>query len=197
MVWGAWSPNGAFALAWRDRRDGGAGQAASFRIYAARSLDAGATFEPNLPVSAMPSPGITLYEGNDFIGIAHTDTSITCTWADARLSQVALQLYSHRAPLTVAALAVGPQAFSPGSLSVLESPGHLAISVQVIAWADGPTRVSLWDVGGRRIAQATRSCGRGSAQRFDFPGAGLCSGVYLVSAESGGRTLARRAVLLR
>jgi hypothetical protein len=92
---------------------------------------------------------------------------------------------------------VGPREPSPGSLSLLDSPGHAAISVQLIAWADGPTRVSVWDIGGRRVAQATRSCDRGSTQRFDFSGGGLRSGIYLVSAESAGRTLVRRAALLR
>ena len=197
MLWSAWSPNGALALAWRDRRAGGAGQSAPFRIYAARSLDAGVTFEPNLQVSTTSSPGITLVEGNDFIGIVHSDTSLTCTWADARLSQIALQLYSDHARLTAAALAVGPQADLPGALSALESPSRATISVQVLAWADGPVRVSLWDVGGRRVAQASRDLARGSVRRFDFPGAGLRSGIYLVSAESAGRTLVRRVALLR
>ena len=197
MVWGAWAPGGAYALAWRDRRDGGPGQQAPFRIYAARSPDGGASFEPNVVVSSGSSPGITLIAGNDFVGIAHSDTSITCTWADARLSAIALQLYADHARLSPVPLAVGPRTYSSAELRVLESPSRASIAVQVVGGSAGTTVLSLWDVGGRRIATSAHITGPGGSTRIDLPATGLRSGVYLVSAEVGGRTLVKRVVLLR
>ncbi len=84
MVWSAFSPNGTYAVAWRDRRNGVTNDTSSFEIYAAVSLDGGATFYPNYCLSSEQSPFINQQRGNDFIGVALSDNYLYVVWSDNR-----------------------------------------------------------------------------------------------------------------
>lgn len=196
MVSGAWAPNGAWALAWRDRRESGTGQSAAFKVYGARSLNSGNTWPANVAVSASPSPGIVLVNGNDFLGIAHTDTALTSTWADARLSGLSLQLYSNHARLAPVTLTV-PDVPPITTPRLVLSADRKRLAVTFVSWCDGTIEVSAWDIAGRRVGRSLLTPGRGADAHVEFPSTALPSGVYLISASGGGTRARARALLLR
>jgi hypothetical protein len=84
MSWGAFAPNGTYGLAWRDRRNGVTNDTSNFEVYAAVSTDGGASFSANYCLSSMQSPFINMVRGNDFIGVAMTNSTVFTDWSDYR-----------------------------------------------------------------------------------------------------------------
>jgi len=197
MLWGAWAQDGTYAIAWRDRRNAGAGQSAAFRVYASRSIDGGVTFQPNVPVSASASPAITFVDGNDFLGVALTSNALVCTWADARVSPLGLQLYAARLSLTPIVTDVPVARQDLLHVRALACPSASPLAVEVRGAGDQPIELGLWDVEGRQVARTT-IVGSGAAPvRAELARDALAGGVYLVSARSQGRTAVAKVVVLR
>jgi hypothetical protein len=84
MCWGGFSANGSYAALWRDRRDGTQGQTSDYRIYGAASADGGNSFGANFALSSTLSPLSIPVTGNDFLGVALSDTLVFGAWADKR-----------------------------------------------------------------------------------------------------------------
>lgn len=99
MVWADFSPSGNLALAWRDRRLNGTGSTVPFDIYIASSTDGVTTFSPNLRVTTVASPYFLVPQGNSFIGLAATDSSIYTNWGDYRNTPV-WNIYFNKTDLT-------------------------------------------------------------------------------------------------
>ena len=86
--WLAYSSSGTLAIAWRDRRAGGAGPfTVPFEIY-----DNGATFAANQRLSDAVSPSPDLESGNDFIAVSATDSAFAVVWGDDRSGAIAIEL---------------------------------------------------------------------------------------------------------
>ena len=94
MCWGGFSSDGKFAALWRDRRDGTTGQYSGYRIYGAYSTNGGTTFQPNFAISQTLAPQSIPIDGNDFLGVALSDTVVSGTWADKRT--ISSQIYFNR-----------------------------------------------------------------------------------------------------
>lgn len=86
MVWASFSPTGKFGMAWRDRRLNGTGITVPFDIYATVALDTSLNFSPNTKITSVASPYFNVPQGNSFIGIAMSDSSIFMNWGDYRNS---------------------------------------------------------------------------------------------------------------
>jgi hypothetical protein len=86
MSWGAFSANGIYAVAWRDRRNGITNDTSNYEVYSSVSLDGGVSFKPNYCLSSAPSPFINVIRGNDFLGVALNNTSLFSAWSDNRNS---------------------------------------------------------------------------------------------------------------
>lgn len=196
MCWGAWTPAGAYVLAWRDRRGQTGGQNAPFRIYASRSIDGGVTFQPNVAVSQTASPVIDFAKGDDFLGIALSDTAAYATWSDARGGPIAIQLYADHATLAAPVLAVPPPVPAPANLRVLGSPGRGVFAVTFTPWASGEASLACVDIGGRRVLARTRRVDAGSPAEFALETRGLPPGVYEVRVTLAGRAERARAVVV-
>ncbi len=84
LVWGSFAPNGTYGAAWRDRRNTGKGDSASFEIYAATSVNGGSSFTPNFLISDSVSPPVLIEHGDDFLGCALTDSALYVSWSDLR-----------------------------------------------------------------------------------------------------------------
>jgi hypothetical protein len=80
MCWGGYNKNGIYASAWRDRRNETDGQLSKYQVDAGYFQN---TWK-NDSVSAARGSLYTPVDGNDFLGIAVSDSFINCTWADAR-----------------------------------------------------------------------------------------------------------------
>jgi hypothetical protein len=93
--WIAYSPTGTIGIAWRDRRlSERTDPLAPFDVYYTYSKDRGAHFAPNIRLSDASSPvmmNVTM--GNDFLGVALTNTKLVADWADYRSGMV-FQIYS-------------------------------------------------------------------------------------------------------
>jgi len=84
MSWGTFSPNGIYAVAWRDRRNGITNDTSDFEVYTSISVDGGQSFGPNFCLSSMPSPFINQIRGNDFLGITLNNSDVFVAWSDYR-----------------------------------------------------------------------------------------------------------------
>jgi hypothetical protein len=196
MCWGAWSPGGAYVLAWRDRRGQTGGQLAPFRIYAARSLDGGVTFQPNVAISQTASPVVNFSKGDDFLGIAASDTAAFATWADARNGPIAVQLYTNHATLAAPVLDAPAPDARLRAVRVLGSPGAGPFTVAFTAWATGEAKVECLDVSGRRVAACRVVATAHVPAQAMLADRALAPGVYEVRVTLGARTERARAVAL-
>ncbi len=84
FCWGGFSSNGIYTALWRDRRDGTAGPLSDYRIYGASSVDKGAVFGSNFPLSKTLAALSVPTTGNDFLGVCLTDSLVYGAWADKR-----------------------------------------------------------------------------------------------------------------
>jgi hypothetical protein len=84
MCWGGYSPDGKFAALWRDRREGSSSQLSDYRIFGTISGDGGVTFNPNFAMSYSAGALSLPIDGNDFLGVAVSDSILYGTWADKR-----------------------------------------------------------------------------------------------------------------
>ncbi len=81
---GSFAQDGTFGVAWRDRRNTGRGDSASFQIYAAISKNGGNSFAPNFLISDTISPPVFIERGDDFLGCAVSDSGLYVEWSDMR-----------------------------------------------------------------------------------------------------------------
>ncbi len=84
MCWAGYNKFGTYGAFWRDRRNSGAGQSAAFNVFGAYSVNGGVSYNVNNVIQITPSPAITSFEGNDFIGVALGDSCLYSSWADFR-----------------------------------------------------------------------------------------------------------------
>jgi hypothetical protein len=93
--WIAYSPSGTIGIAWRDRRLSGRTDAlAPFDVYYTYSKDRGAHFAANIRLSDASSPvKMNVTAGNDFLGVALTNTKLIADWGDYR-SGMMFQIYA-------------------------------------------------------------------------------------------------------
>ena len=84
LNWGSFTPNGTYAVVWRDRRNTGKGDSAAFQIYGSTSNNGGDSFNANFRISDTISPPVYLEHGDDFLGCAASDSSVYALWSDMR-----------------------------------------------------------------------------------------------------------------
>jgi hypothetical protein len=84
MSWGEFTPNGVYALSWRDRRHGIPNDTSGYEIYTSISTDGGSSFKPNYCLSSAFSPFINIIRGNDFLGVGLNNTDLFAVWSDNR-----------------------------------------------------------------------------------------------------------------
>ncbi|MEI6898793.1 MAG: hypothetical protein WCL00_02850 [Bacteroidota bacterium] len=84
MCWGSYTPSGKFVALWRDRRDGSSAPASPYRIYGTVTLSDGVNYSPDFALS-QTAGGLSIpVDGNDFLGVAATDSTLFSSWADKR-----------------------------------------------------------------------------------------------------------------
>ncbi|MBK8556390.1 MAG: T9SS type A sorting domain-containing protein [Lewinellaceae bacterium] len=88
LVWGSFDLDGDLVMSWRDRRDGaGTGYQQPTKIYAAVKWKDSLNFAANMPLSDQLAPYNDLYlsqSGNDFMGVAMIQDTISAVWGDVR-----------------------------------------------------------------------------------------------------------------
>ncbi|RMF69990.1 MAG: hypothetical protein D6743_00945, partial [Calditrichaeota bacterium] len=94
MLWAAYSPGGVLGIAWRDRRNSGAGQGMPFEIYATVSEDGASSFSANFRISEVSSPDPLVNCCNDFLSVGMDAEFMDFVWGDYRNSN--WDIYYHR-----------------------------------------------------------------------------------------------------
>ena len=174
MCWAAFSGDGRYAAAWRDRRNGGAGQNADYRIYAAASFDGGATFTANGPVGAQGGPLFIPVDGNDFLGVAATEGKILATWTDQRNTRN--QLYFNFLSMDSLVTGVASPLLPVSRLKLFPNPSSCGY---VETGCIGLTQILICDVTGRALRSFAADGGK---DRCRIETTGLASGLYLLRA---------------
>ena len=141
MSWSSFSPNGTYAVAWRDRRNSGnTTDTAATEIFTALSLDGGISFLSNFNLSSAPSPFINIQRGNDFIGVCLSNTYLFADWCDLRTnndeifsnSQLQVQIISVQSLSKENSSAqIFPNPFSNSTSLNIKDPGHNEWDLQV------------------------------------------------------------------
>jgi hypothetical protein len=98
---------------------------------------------------------------------------------------------------TGGAVAVEPVPAVGGlELAARVNPARYGVDIQLALPADGPARVMILDVAGRRVATLLDARLSGGPHALRWEAASAKPGVYFIRLEAGGRVLARRLVLL-
>lgn len=193
MSWASFSSSGKYAVAWRDRRNGGVGSTAPFEIYTTVSLNGGNTFAPNYNLSSTPSPFINIQKGNDFLGIALTDTMLIADWCDQRTGNT--EIFSKRSSISnitgikEATGAIPFYCFPNPVLNELNLRFTLESSKQV--------RITLCDLQGRELTQIASDRYSQGDHEINISTALLTAGTYLLKLESENITSKARFSKLR
>jgi hypothetical protein len=169
-------------------------------IYGARSDDGGVSWTSLGPVSDAPS-ACTFVSSNiipnqgDYIALFGSTTSLHPAWGDGRNGDP--DVYTATIPLnTTAVEGVTP---APAGLAIREvrpNPVDRELSVTFSLPGEGPARLELLGVSGRRVIEQTVTH-RGS-ETIDLASAGrLPPGVYLLRLSQAGRSVVRRVSVIR
>jgi hypothetical protein len=96
-------------------------------------------------------------------------------------------------------VAVGPQAVRPTALQLSAAPNPFNPATR-LHWTQteaGRTRLSVFDLSGRRVARLFDGQAAGGGQSVRFDASGLASGVYIAVLETPGDRAAQRLLLLK
>jgi hypothetical protein len=157
MCWAGFSPTGTYAAAWRDRRDGGPGQNADYRVYAVKSDDGGLSFSPDKPIGSQIGSLFIPVDGNDFLGLTLTSTTIFSTWADNRNTRNQVYFNSLQLDLLTAVNEISEEP----DFMIYPNPANGAVTLSPVF--EG-AKVSIYDVYGKLVCY------------FDFGGMGSIAG---------------------
>lgn len=181
MSWASFSSTGKYAVAWRDRRSGGTGSSAPFEIYTTASLNGGSTFSPNYKLSSASSPFINIQKGNDFLGVALTDTMIIADWCDLRTGNT--DIFCRRESISNL---VGIKETSGAiPFNCFPNPALDQLTLTFTLPADHPVKIILCDMQGRALQEITNSNYPKGGYQLNISTASLAAGSYLLKLESG------------
>ena len=187
MSWGAFSPNGIYAVAWRDRRTGIPNDTSDFEIWTSVSLDGGATFKPNYLVSSVPSPYINQIRGNDFLGVSLSSTYLFADWSDNRNNNPNKEdIYVRKISLNTLASA-NQISFENFSFSIYPNPnlGEIFIEVNI------KSTVKIYDLAGKEVFVSEITVGT-SKIKTDF-----ADGTYFLKLENEKGVFTKKIVICR
>ena len=176
MSWAGFSPNGMYCVAWRDRRNSGDDAVSPFEIWATASYNGGVTFGQNVLVSSVLSPDIPIQKGNDFIGLAASNTFLHINWCDYRAGNYEI-FYNHDSLSSVVHVEQRPDA--KPVVSAFPNPFTERITFSYFLPADQlNSTIEITDVNGklvRTVFTGTQSAGQ---HEVVIDGNTLAAGIY-------------------
>ena len=186
MVWSAFSPNGTYAVAWRDRRNGITNDTSSFEIYTSVSLDGGASFYPNYCLSSEQSPFINIQNGNDFIGVALSDAYLFVVWSDNRNNNPDKEdIYIDKKSIALLT-SINNINYQSSLFNIFPNPTtgiiHINSSNQPV------TKVSIFNLYGKLINEYHTS---------NFSASALPSGIYYIKIETNTASFTKKLIVIK
>ena len=151
MSWAAFSPNGTYAVAWRDRRNSGnTTDTADTEIFTAISTNGGLSFSPNYNLSSAPSPFINIQKGNDFIGVCLNNTSLFTDWCDLRTSNH--EIFSN-SELQLQIIPVQEISDNATSVQLFPNPASSSTTITINDKNESEWNFEVFDVSGKSVFQ--------------------------------------------
>jgi hypothetical protein len=179
MSWAGFSADGKFALAWRDRRNGGISSQSPFEIYAAVSSNGGASFAPNYRLSSAPSPFINIQKGNDFLGLALTPTFIISDWCDLRTNNT--EIFCRKEQLSTV-IGIMSTAGTLSTFKCFPNPASQELTAQFELSREQQVRIIISDMQGRMLKEVANKKLSGR-QSITFDISTLAAGSYMCRIE--------------
>lgn len=181
MCWATFAPDGTYAAAWRDRRNGGTSVVSPFEIWVATSDDGGASFATNKKVSTSLSNDIPIVKGNDFIGIALSNDFLFTSWCDYRTGNY--EIFMNRDSLQSL---VSIDEISDNKLNVHCYPNPFSEEITfsfVLNESVGNTKISVYDVNGKLVKKLFSGKLSTEKHEYVFNGKNLEAGNYIFTVE--------------
>ncbi|MFZ5552650.1 MAG: exo-alpha-sialidase [Bacteroidota bacterium] len=182
MCWASFAPDGTFAAAWRDRRNGGTSVTSPFEIWIAASVDGGAAFSVNKNVSTALSPDIPLQKGNDFIGIALSNDFVFTDWSDFRGPNY--EIYTNRDSLSSL---VSVYAHSAKEIGLICYPNPFTDEITFsfeLKENVSKCSISVFDMNGKKIKTIHQGPLTKGKHEFNYNGKNLKAGNYVFVMET-------------
>ena len=187
MSWGAFSPNGVYAVAWRDRRNGLPNDTSNFEVYTSVSLDGGLSFRPNFCLSSSASPFINILRGNDFLGIGLSNTELFANWSDNRnaaLNKEDIYARTENINLLTSLNEISSTNFL---MTIYPNPnnGELSLKINI------KSNLKIYNLSGNEIFSSEINFGVSKIK------INLAEGIYFVELENAQGTFTEKMVILR
>jgi hypothetical protein len=198
MVWADFSSSGKLAIAWRDRRLNGVGSKVPFDIYTTLSTDTVNTFSPNYRVTTISSPYFLVQQGNSFIGVAMSDSSIYMDWGDYR-NNPDWDIYFNRTDaLTIGINQISLEIPSHFSLSQnYPNPFNPATKIRFDIQKSGFTMLVVYDILGKEIRTLVNGELKPGTYEADWNASNYPSGVYYYKLVAVNYTETRKMLLIK
>lgn len=198
MVWADFSSSGKLAIAWRDRRLNGIGSTVPFDIFTTLSTDTANTFSTNYRVTTVSNPYFFVPQGNSFIGVAMSDSSIYMDWGDYRNSPD-WDIYFNRTDVPITGI----------NLISSEIPSHFSISqnypnpfnpstvikFQVANYSN--VKLIVLDALGRELTAIVDEQLTAGTYEVNWNADKFSSGVYYYKLTAGDYTATKKMILLK
>lgn len=203
MGWAGFSPDGTFAVVWRDRRESGTSVHSDFKIYGTLSRDKGNTFHSNFVLSSAPSPPFYVRGGNDFLGVALTDSYIFADWSDKRFDED--EIYLSKIDISSVSQIPPSSQKSPQNYNLLQcypNPFNGSVKVRFFVQESGKIELEAFNVLGQRVKllyKGKKVPGWYDVQwkAEDFAHKPVQSGIYFIRLQQGNLQTYSKVILLK
>ena len=187
MSWGAFSPNGVYAVAWRDRRHGLPNDTSNFEVYTSISLDGGASFNPNFCLSSVPTPFINQIRGNDFLGVCLNNNTLFVDWSDNRNKVPNKEdIYLRKESINVLTSVINLDS-NGFKFSLFPNPNSGEISLNI----NLKSNVKMYDLSGKEVLVLAVKSGV-SKIKFNNP-----DGIYFLKLENEKGIFTKKIIISR
>jgi len=194
MCWAGFTPSGTYSVVWRDRRNSGTTSSSNFEIYAAASVDGGKTFKTNYRISDTPSPAIPITKGNDFIGVALTNSFLFTNWCDKRLTNN-YEIFVNRDSVSKVISSVKELKKTEPSIACFPNPTTSSITFSFDLNTASHTIITIYDILGSKIESLEGNDLRQGPNNLVYDTRNLTKGNYII--EISGNGFASRALFTK
>jgi len=186
LAWGAFAPNGTYAVAWRDRRHTGRGDSAAYQIYGSTSPNGGNSYTHNFLISDTISPAVLIPHGDDFLGCGASDSAIYALWSDMRTG--AENTFFNSTSLSKALSVTSISNNSAIKVDAYPNPFHNETTVVIhSAQPLQHCKLQVFSIDGKQVADLNVLSNTANNIKFNNP---LAPGTYIWSLVQDGNKLA-------
>jgi hypothetical protein len=180
MCWASFSTSGKYSVAWRDRRNGSTASNSAFEIFASVSLNGGLAFSPNQLLSSAPSPFINIQKGNDFIGVAMSDSYVYQDWCDLRTGNTEIFI-NKKAISQFTSIVENELTIMDAQLFPNPSSGNTTLTFEIKK--EQQVEILITDMKGRETGKSISQRLKSGKHEISLQSSALKKGTYMISVK--------------